>query len=1056
MKSLSQRLACMLALGTAFVLSPGLARGATVANGDILLGFRATDGTGSTKNLVVNLGSAATIEAANSNLNLGNLGPDLVATYGAAWNSRANLFWGAAGTTGSFQAIGAIPAKTIYGSSALLTPWTRKNDSTQAAATNKLVAAMTAFNGASSSGLSLGNAVLQTLSDANSWGSYQPGGTLANSGPAPGTSFAFFNPSIEANFGSGSAGAILRLHRIKPATTGAEIDTPGDYLGLLYLGSNGALTFQPASVTTATIQFASASATAAEADGSLSVTVHRDGDLTTSCEAFVAVTSGSAADFSPLASGSVSFGVGETSKTVSLSLVNRPGVQGDRNLVLSLSNPTSAQLGANSSFTLTVSDTFITSTVDFAASTLRVNAESGSASLSLVRSGGTEPVEVIISTSNGSASAGTDFTAPALNTRVSFGQDVNSVSFPISLTSAAIANNRGFTVNISRPVDAPTYLALGTVTSMAVTLLAQDGTAPSLSFNSPTANLRIEDPQSNSVPVRLTASDNVNLERVEVSLNGGSFALAALSAGTYLRTVSVTPGVNTIVARATDSRGNVTTITRLVTYVRKGSLSVVTNPADGSRGTVGVITRLGSTVAVTGNNFETGATYVVRATPKSGFAFSSWTVPGLGSDPSTRVPSLIFTYSEAIRLAPSITANFAGSPFADSKVGEFSGLVSADSGFAKSNASFGYAKVMLTNKGSFTGSLMIDGFKLTLPAGSFSASGLAFFGADTSRSVRVERLGKPAIELSSLNWDEANDRITGSISLYQRRNLVSRSVFSLKRAAFNSKSPLPANSPYLRSGGYHTVIIPAATQANGLEPQDYPQGHGQGSLKVSNLGIISLSVRLADDTALTLSSPIVNGGSPGSLESSLFAQLYANRGSFGAQLQLDSSRADSDMKAAQCQWYRPWQNATQWYPWGWDEGLSVELYAASYNPTLSGGVLPGLSAANPSGNADLTFAGGLLEDAALGRLSISSANVVTAVAGAGILAPASYSVVISAPAGSVAGFFTHSNGARLNYVARIYQKGPLAGVYGYFLSPRPVKVDGLGEAGSVEILPTRL
>lgn len=1055
MKSLSQVLAATLAVGTAIALFPAAANAATASAGDILVGFRATDGTGSTKNLMVNLGSASTLEAASSSLSLGNIGADLSSTYGAAWSSRASLYWGAAGTTGSFAPIGANPAKTLFGSRTLIAPWTRQNVSTQAAATNKMVGLITAFNLASSAGLINPNAALQNSADINSWGTYQPGGTLANSGPVPGTSFAFFNPSIEGSFASGPTGAILRLHRIKPATTGAEIDTPGDYLGLLYLNSSGDLTFQPASVSTAILGFASTSATASEADGSISITVERSGDLTVACEVSVSVSGGTAApaDYSPLASGSVSFGVGDTSKTLTLDLANRPGVQGNRSIILTLSNPVTSILGANASFTLNVGDSFSTSTVEFASSSLRVNAESGNATVNLVRSGGSEPVEVVISTSNGSAGAGTDFIAPAANTRVSFGQDVYSVSFPISLTSAAITNNRVFIANINRPADAPSYLQLGSVASMSVTLLAQDSTAPQLAFSAPAANLRIEEPQSNNVQVSLIASDNVNLERVEVSLNAGSFAPANLSSGRYIRNVTLLAGINTIVARATDSRGNLTSLSRNVTYVRKGSLSVVTNPADGSRGTVGTITRLGSAVPVTGGNFETGTTYVVRATPKSGFAFANWTVPGLGSDSSTRVPTLIFTYTEAIRSAPTLTANFLSSPFADSKVGEFSGLVNADAGFVKSNSSFGHARVTLTNRGSFTGSLMIDGFKLTLPAGNFNATGLAYFGTDTMRSVRVERLGKPAIELSSLNWDEANDRITGSITLYQRRSVISRSVFALKRAAFSSKNLMSPTSPYLRNGGNHSLVVPAAVQSNGLEPQDYPQGHGQGTLRVTNLGVISLAAKLADDTTVTLSAPISNGNSAGSLEAALFVQIYGNKGSFGGQLLLDSTRADSDMRATLCQWYRPWQSAMQWYPWGWEEGLLVDLYAASYNPTQTGGVIAGLPASGIQGNAELTLAAGLLAEPLVGRMSVSTANAVTLVGGTGLLAPTSYSVVITPSSGAVAGFFTHSTGAKVNYSARVYQKGPLAGVYGYFLSPKPVKVDGLGEAGAAEILP---
>ena len=197
MKLTNKTLTRLLALVVA-ALSESRTEAASAANGDILVGFRATGGIGSTKNLVVNIGAATSLESGDAYL--GNINADLTATYGSDWAKRKDLFWGAVGAVGSSDAIGTNPAKTVYASRSEFQRWLRANDESQAAVTDKVAAMMTAFNAASSVGVNHPNGVLQNTTDSNSWSSYQPGGTITNSGPAPGSSFAFFNPSIEGTF----------------------------------------------------------------------------------------------------------------------------------------------------------------------------------------------------------------------------------------------------------------------------------------------------------------------------------------------------------------------------------------------------------------------------------------------------------------------------------------------------------------------------------------------------------------------------------------------------------------------------------------------------------------------------------------------------------------------------------------------------------------------------------------------------------------------------------------------------------------------------------------
>ncbi len=1058
MKLKNKTLAWLLALGAAAALPMSSAQAASAANGDILVGFRATGGTGSTKNLVVNIGAATALESATGTVNLGNINADLTATYGSGWATRNNLFWGAVGTVGSFNPIGTNPARTVYGSRRVNNAWLRANDSSQASVTNKVRGLMTAFDTASSADVTHPNGVVQTTSEANHWASYQPGGIVENAGPAPGISFAFFNPDIENTFENGAAAAALYLYRVKPAS-GAAIGTPGDYLGQLLISSGGALTFQPDLSGPPTITFSQDTYTIEESGGNVLVTLSRGGQATPLVDVTIAATGGTAlsgTDFTALASSTVSFGSGETEKTVNLGVLNRTGIQGPRTVILSISNPTNGGvIGVRGSTTVTINDTIITSTVQLVNATQRVNAESASAVIQLSRSGGTDPVDVFISTTNGTAVGGTDFTAPIAETRVSFAQGATTATCNLPLINPSMPANRNFTVSISRPGDAPSYLQLGTVTTMTVTLLAQDALAPTISFVAPLANARIPESAGTNVQVSLRAQDNVALDRVEVSLNGGSFQAANLSGGNYLRSVTATPGINVVTARALDFRGNTTTITRQFIYVLRGNLNVVT---DAIRGTLSRVTPLGSTVPVLAGAFETGTTYVVKATAKPGFTFSGWTVPGLALDaPATRLPTLVFVYNNALRTAtpPTITANFVATPFTDARIGDYHGLVTADTGFAASNSSTGFMKLSLTKTGTFTGSIQIDGFRLNLPAGGFTSSGVAFFGTSETATVRVERGTKPAIELTQLSWNQGASQVTGVITLYYRRAVASRSIFTLKRAAFSATNRLAANSPYLANRGLHSVIIPNKEQTNGLAREDYPVGSGVGSITITNAGVATFTGRLADDTTITASVPL-NAGAGSTLEAPFFSQLYNTRGSFSGLVVLDSTQADSDMKAVDCLWFRPWQNGVQWYPWGWEEGLEVDLYAANYNPTRAGGVLPGLPILGASGNANIVFNGGLLENEVVARIGIPVTGALTRFTVPGAAASTSFTATLAAPTGAITGTFTHEDSTKPNYFVQIYQKGPNAGAYGYFLSTRPRVLDGNGQSGSVEVYPAGL
>ena len=91
--------AAFLALAGTAALLPSTSTAAIIyADGDLLLGFRATGGQGGSTDYLVNLGSASSIvnSLAPITFSLGNIGADLSTLFGS-WSTRADVLWSVSG-----------------------------------------------------------------------------------------------------------------------------------------------------------------------------------------------------------------------------------------------------------------------------------------------------------------------------------------------------------------------------------------------------------------------------------------------------------------------------------------------------------------------------------------------------------------------------------------------------------------------------------------------------------------------------------------------------------------------------------------------------------------------------------------------------------------------------------------------------------------------------------------------------------------------------------------------------------------------------------------------
>lgn len=213
----------------AILAASGLASTQAAQNyvaGDLLLGFRATGTTqGATQDYVVNLGSATQFSGSGVSPNLGNIGADLSALFGANWKTNPNVFWSAVGTPydGNTQTSPILYATRPRSGVNPAAPWLGRGVSAQTSTVSFIQAAALQFKSVGVATANAPTATLQQVIEPNSYGSLTRPTRLSN------LDFDAWN-SIQGNFGNGVwAGSILDLFRIDP-TTGQPATLVGSFL----------------------------------------------------------------------------------------------------------------------------------------------------------------------------------------------------------------------------------------------------------------------------------------------------------------------------------------------------------------------------------------------------------------------------------------------------------------------------------------------------------------------------------------------------------------------------------------------------------------------------------------------------------------------------------------------------------------------------------------------------------------------------------------------------------------------------------------------------------
>jgi hypothetical protein len=309
--------------------------------------------------------------------------------------------------------------------------------------------------------------------------------------------------------------------------------------------------------------------------------------------------------------------------------------------------------------------------------------------------------------------------------------------------------------------------------------------------------------------------------------------------------------------------------------------------------------------------------------------------------------------------------------------------------------------------------------------------------------LTIKRNGKADLELElSLDMSGASKEVSGILTRRLNGTILTVSKIAAKRAHYSNALKADASLAGAVSQRYN-LILPAKAQVPVLATNLFPQGVGIGSLVVKPDGSVSCAVTLADNTVMpTWAAKLTEANTL-----VVFGALYSAKGCFAAEVKLDPLQAATDAAGVDALWCRPAIATSQWYPAGWPTGLNVDVFGSKLSVVTGSSVVPALGAENlVNGNADMTFAGGLTPG--IGKLvSVSVADKVTRVP----TTDASFTASITRTTGGVRGTVVHPATAKaVNWQAILFQKAGIhQGGHGFFLSPLPKPVTGVGESGAV-------
>ncbi len=273
--------------------------------------------------------------------------------------------------------------------------------------------------------------------------------------------------------------------------TNDTTDEPNETVNLTLSSPLGAMLGTPISATLTivdndsppTVQFDPTTYSVGEGGGSEMMQVVLGGStsaltITVDYATTISGTATAGSDYTAIG-GTLTFTPGVTSQSFPLTILNDTLDEADETVVLALTNPASATLGVGGDLaTLTIVDNDEPPTVQFSSSAYSVSESGGTATITATLSAESGlPITVTYATADGSATAGSDYTA--ISGTLTFAPLETSQTFAVTVLQDAL-DEEDETVNLT--LSDPVNVTLGTPGAATLTIVDDDPT-PTVQFS---------------------------------------------------------------------------------------------------------------------------------------------------------------------------------------------------------------------------------------------------------------------------------------------------------------------------------------------------------------------------------------------------------------------------------------------------------------------------------------------------------------------------------------------------------------------------------------------
>lgn len=300
------------------------------------------------------------------------------------------------------------------------------------------------------------------------------------------------------------------------AASGASLGSPASTTVTI----NGSGT--PSGGTAGTIALSASSYAAEQSAGTVTITVNRSGGSNGAASVKYATADGAAkagTDYTS-ASGTLSWAAGDAAaKPVSIALSNAAAFSGTRDFTITLSAATGAALGTPAAGTVTITGAGASTsagTLRFSSTSYSAQQSAGTVTLSVNRaSGSTGAVSVQYATSDGTATAGTHYTAKTGTLNWAAGSaaaQTISIALP---TAPAFSGTKAFSVTLSSPSGGAT---LGTPSKVNVNVVGSTPAALSVRVQ----GNHLIDAQGNVLQLRGVNTAALEFWPIQITSSNGS------------------------------------------------------------------------------------------------------------------------------------------------------------------------------------------------------------------------------------------------------------------------------------------------------------------------------------------------------------------------------------------------------------------------------------------------------------------------------------------------------------------------------------------------------